>query len=146
MTPHQRQDIEAIINAIGEISKTEALNAIDKILAESRTEPQFDLIAHLVRQRAFSLRTFGPGPRTQGVADHIQKELVEISKEPLDLMEWVDVILLAMDGAWRAGHTPLAIAAAIAAKQAKNESRTWPDWRTADPNKAIGHVKEPKRP
>ena len=26
-----------------------------------------DLIALIRRQRAFSLRTFGPGPRTQGV-------------------------------------------------------------------------------
>lgn len=29
----------------------------------------------------------------------------------------------------------------ILAKQAKNEARDWPDWRTADPDKAIEHVK-----
>ena len=27
----------------------------------------------------------------------------------------------------------------MTAKQVKNEARTWPDWRTADPNKAIEH-------
>src|SRR5688572_4050611 len=90
-------------------------------------EPRFDLIEHLDRQRDFSLRTFGPGHRSQGVVDHIRKELIEIEAEPLDLSEWVDVILLALDGAWRAGHSPLAIAQGIAAKQAKNEQRAWPD-------------------
>lgn len=99
----------------------------------------FDLVAHLHRQRAFSARTFGPGRRTEGVSDHIRKELGEIAKDPADLFEWIDVIMLGCDGAWRAGHEPEAIAAALGAKLAKNEARTWPDWRTADPNKAIEH-------
>ena len=58
-----------------------------------------------------------------------------------ELEEWVDVIILAMDGAWRCGHTPEQIASAIVAKQTKNEGRTWPDWRTAEPGKAIEHVR-----
>ena len=62
---------------------------------------QFDLIAHLYRQRAFSRATFGPGARTAGVLDHICKELKEIEAKPDDLSEWVDLILLALDGAWR---------------------------------------------
>lgn len=95
--------------------------------------------AHLDRQREFSLRTFGPGPRTNGVLDHIAKELDEIRKAPDDLSEWADIIILALDGAWRTGAEPQDILDAIAAKQAKNEARTWPDWRTQDPNKAIEH-------
>ncbi len=101
----------------------------------------FNLISHLHRQRAFSFVTFGPGARTAGVLDHIRKELAEIEASPLDLTEWVDVILLALDGAWRAGHHPREITAAIEAKQTKNEARKWPDWRTAEPGKAIEHVK-----
>ena len=101
----------------------------------------FDLVAHLHRQRDFSERTFGPGARTTGVIDHIRKELSEIESQPDDVSEWVDVILLALDGAWRAGFSPEQIAEAIAAKQAKNEARQWPDWRTADPEKAIEHIK-----
>lgn len=104
--------------------------------------PHFDLVAHLRRQRIFSLATFGPGERAQGVIDHIRKELIEIEAIPGDLEEWVDVILLALDGAWRAGHAPEDIALAIATKQARNELRTWPDWRTAEPGKAIEHVRE----
>lgn len=30
---------------------------------------------------------------------------------------------------------------AIHEKQRRNEARTWPDWRGADPDKAIEHVR-----
>ena len=50
-------------------------------------------------------------------------------------------MILALDGAWRSGATPEQIDAAWQAKQAKNEARQWPDWRTSDPNKAIEHVR-----
>lgn len=100
----------------------------------------YDLIAHLYRQREFSRNTFGPGNRTEGVLDHIRKELLEIENEPLNLIEWIDVVLLALDGAWRSGYSPEEIAYALEAKQLKNEKRTWPDWRTADPNSAIEHL------
>ncbi len=100
-----------------------------------------NLVQHLCRQRSWSRKTFGPGNRAQGVVDHIRRELIEIEAEPGDLSEWVDVVLLALDGAWRAGHEPEEIVAAISAKQAKNEARLWPDWRTSDPSKAIEHIK-----
>jgi hypothetical protein len=101
----------------------------------------FDLVEHIERQRSFSISTFGPGIRTKAVIDHIQKEFKEIEADPTDLEEWVDVILLALDGAWRTGATSLEICAAIAAKQIKNERRDWPDWRTHDPDKGIEHIR-----
>ncbi|WP_371409756.1 DUF550 domain-containing protein [Micromonospora zamorensis] len=114
-----------------------AVRAFD---AERRAQGQAVIdYAHLVRQRAFSEGTFGPGPRTEGVLDHIRKELAEIEAAPDDLSEWVDVVILALDGAWRAGHEPQQIIDAIVAKQAKNEARVWPDWRTAKPGQAIEH-------
>lgn len=102
---------------------------------------QFDLVKHLRRQADFSARTFGPGARLEGVTDHIAKELHEVRDSGGALAEWVDVIILAFDGAWRSGATAEEIIAALEAKQAKNESRRWPDWRTADPAKAIEHVR-----
>lgn len=96
-------------------------------------------VNHLARQAAWSEATFGPGRRTAGVTDHIGKELDEIRSDPDDLGEWVDVVILALDGAWRTGASPEQIIAAVKAKQARNEARTWPDWRTADPDKAIEH-------
>lgn len=114
-----------------------------KVMHLSEAAPAFDLVQHLHRQVEFSARTFGPGQRTAGVCDHIRKELAEVQADAAagvhTLPEWVDVIILALDGAWRSGATPEQIVAAIVAKQAKNEGRRWPDWRTADPNKAIEH-------
>lgn len=97
------------------------------------------ILAHLRRQREWSERTFGPGPRTKGVIDHIRKELAEIEADPTDISEWIDVTILALDGAWRAGHSPEQIWEALKSKQAKNETRAWPDWRTMPPDKAIEH-------
>lgn len=98
-----------------------------------------DIAAFIREQKAFSEKAFGPGPRTKGITEHIEKELDEIRAEPTDLHEWVDVILLAMDGAWRAGHTPLAIEIAMQRKLVINQNRKWPDWRTAGDG-AIQHV------
>jgi len=101
---------------------------------------------HLAHQREWSLSTFGPGARLLGVLDHIRKELGEIEADPTDLAEWVDVIILAFDGAWRAGWEPQEIINAIVAKQARNEARTWPDWRTMSPDAAIEHVRDGEMP
>lgn len=101
----------------------------------------FSFYLHLHRQRNWSEQIFGPGSRAQGVIDHIRKELIEIEDDPTDLREWIDVVILALDGAWRSGASPTDIIEALSAKQLKNERRQWPDWRTADPDKAIKHIK-----
>ncbi len=110
----------------------------------------FDLEAHLKRQIAFSRATFGPGDRRKGVIDHIRKELIEVADtKGLDdaVSEWVDVVILALDGLTRAlaasgvdwRHIAPAACQKIEAKQTRNEQQTWPDWRTADADKAIEH-------
>ncbi len=100
------------------------------------------LIAIIDRQTKFSLKVFGPGPRDAGLIDHIKKELKEIEQAPGDLEEWIDVIILALDGAWRNGYTSHEILDALNAKQTKNEKRQWPDWKTAEPGKAIEHIRD----
>lgn len=102
----------------------------------------FDLVEHLERQRNFSLKTFGPGKREQGVVNHIRKELNEILEKPDDLEEWIDVVLLALDGAWRTGATSEEIAEMVRFKQSKNEKRNWPDWRTMNESDPIEHKKD----
>ena len=57
-----------------------------------------NLVDHLIRQMAFSHATFGPGTRTAGVADHIRKELDEVLEAGGSADEWVDVVILALDG------------------------------------------------
>ena len=60
-----------------------------------------DLKQHLLRQMAFSHATFGPGTRTNGVVDHIRKELVEVLESNGSADEWVDVVILGLDGLTR---------------------------------------------
>jgi hypothetical protein len=105
----------------------------------------FDLVAHLARAKAFSEKTFGPGARATTVVAHIRKELVEVEANPTDLEEWVDVAILAFDGAWRAGYTPEQIVSALAAKQAKNEARQWPDWRAVPDGQPIEHLRKQEK-
>ncbi|MDA8151503.1 MAG: DUF550 domain-containing protein [Acidithiobacillus sp.] len=133
----------AILRYLDPRADDTVVNRVARIIRYFREDYGFfDLVAHLYRQRAFSRDAFGPGQRTAGVLDHIRKELIEIEAAPDDLTEWVDVVLLALDGAWRAGHEPEAITRAIADKQRRNQQRTWPDWRTAEEGKAIEHVRE----
>jgi hypothetical protein len=126
------------------MSDKKDLNTLWDLVRSTKTDglDQYDLVAHLHRQREFSLRTFGPGERTEGVLDHIQKEIAEVRENPKDISEWIDIAILALDGALRMGFEPEQIAEALEAKQTKNESRKWPDWRTAEPGKAIQHVNE----
>lgn len=109
-----------------------------------------DLAAHLTRQMVWSRATFGPGARTNGVLDHITKEIAEVRAGNGDSAEWVDLVILSLDGLtrqlWAASDykKPAQEIAAtavnmIVGKQSRNEVRNWPDWRTADPNKAIEH-------
>lgn len=118
-----------------------------------------DFPERVARQIVFSRATFGPGTRTHGVIDHIRKELDEVlaaNSHDECAREWADVVILALEGLWREvayGHpnmslqtqsteaTALTAVQYILAKQSKNELRAWPDWRTADPNKAIEHVR-----
>lgn len=118
----------------------DALRAFDQAQPQDADRTASVMAAHFHRQRAWSLKTFGPGNRTAGVLDHIRKELREIEVEPLSLEEWIDVAILAFDGAWRTGATPEQIVTAWMGKQSKNEARDWPDWRTMPGDKAIEHV------
>lgn len=98
-------------------------------------------VEHLERQLEWSTRTFGPGARSEGVIQHILKELREIAEDPSDLDEWVDVIILSLDGAMRAGHSPQEVIERVKWKQSVNENRQWPDWRQFTESVAIEHVR-----
>lgn len=109
-----------------------------------------DLKQHLLRQMAFSHATYGPGERRKGVLDHIRKEIKEVEDSNGDSYEWVDLVILSLDGLTRRlaycngdRRDPEEVAALVCimlkSKQAKNEAREWPDWRTSSPDKAIEH-------
>jgi hypothetical protein len=112
-------------------------------LADLAVEPTMrDLARFFNAKAAWSAETFGPGDRYAGVVEHIRGELEEILAKPSDLTEWIDVVLLAMDGAWRsAGANGATFAEALIAKDQKNRARKWPDWRTLVPGQVSEHIR-----
>lgn len=94
----------------------------------------------------WNLRTFGPGLRTEGVTDHIARELDEIRQAPTDRVEWADALLLVLAGFMRAVNGDAeALIDAVRAKHQINLVRRWPDWRTADHDKAIEHIRNDRK-
>ncbi len=111
-----------------------------------------DMKAHLTRQMAWSRATFGPGESRDRVLDHLTKEIAEVRGSGGESAEWVDLVILSLDGLtrrlWAASNyeksaDEIAETAVkmIVGKQGRNERRDWPDWRTSDPSKAIEHVR-----
>lgn len=104
-----------------------------------------NLIYYLNKQIAWSKATFGKGPRTSGIMDHIIKELGEVveasynNDKEEELKEWVDVIILALDAAWRLGYSPVQVCKALMEKQDINKARKW--GKDKGDGKAIEHIR-----
>lgn len=111
-----RELVKGVGLAVSEISR---LQRAAGVTMQWEPVPTFDLIAHLHRQIAFSRRSLGPG-RIRELCDLIRIQLAEIETanaagKPETLEEWVAVIILALDGAWRGGGHPEEICFNIAA-------------------------------
>lgn len=98
-----------------------------------------DFIRYLSSQREWSRETFGEGLQTGRLCGHIREELLEIEESPSDVVEWVDVLILALDGAWRTGNSPGQIINAMIEKQKINRERKW---EVASPDNPVHHIKE----
>ncbi|MBO1021490.1 DUF550 domain-containing protein [Methylobacterium sp. SD274] len=117
-------------------------DAIRPLLASTPAAPNSDLATALARQMVWSRETFGPAPRTKGTVAHIKKELKEIEADPTDLVEWIDVLILALDGYWRHGGKPQDLPRMLKEKQLRNSRRRWPDWRKVAEDQAIEHTRD----
>lgn len=53
---------------------------------------------------AWARGTFGEGDHTASLLAHVKEELAEVEERPGALEEYIDIIILGMDGAWRAGR------------------------------------------
>lgn len=109
------------------LTDTEQSQLLDDILKETFAD-EVSLTQILAVQIPWSRKTFGEGNRQIGVIRHIESELQEIQSatDPEDvLIEWIDVALLAFDGAWRAGFTAEQVAEAFEKKAAINRRRSW---------------------
>lgn len=105
------------------------------------------LSTYLHRQINWSKRVFGPGRRTVGLTKHIEKECREVRQDApheAHLMEWIDIIILALDGYWRAGGEPHLLMGRLVRKQDINIARKWPPPGPQDqPNE---HIREEAQP
>lgn len=75
-------------------------------------------------QESWSRKTFGDGKRVEGTLKHIEKEIAEVRAKSDDLSEWIDIVILALDGYWRNGGKNAF--KDIVAKGKINRSRTYP--------------------
>lgn len=85
-----------------------------------------NIFNYIMDHMNWSRKTFGLGQRTEGICRHIESELQEIREDPKDAAEWIDIIILAIDGAWRAGLSPGEIVQELWRKQKINFERDWP--------------------
>ena len=102
----------------------------------------FNFVDFMDDKYKWSVETFGPGARTEGVVNHIREELDEVLASPEDISEWADIIILAIDGARRMGFSADDIIEGLIAKHLKNKARKWPDWRQFTTGEAINHVRD----
>jgi hypothetical protein len=75
--------------------------------------------------KAWSARTFGTNHGPEVSITHLIHEANEILANPRDLEEYADVLILLLDGVWRAGYTYFDLVAAVEDKHKKNLTRTW---------------------
>lgn len=112
-----------------------------------KSNGKFSFRSFYWQQQEFSEGTFGPGNRTKGVCEHIRKELAELEEavalgnRNAIIAEICDIIILAIDLAWRNGFRSSEIERGLMAKLRRNKSRIWPDWRKASRDKPIEHVR-----
>lgn len=103
------------------------------------------LYEYLHRQKEWSLNTFGPGDsveKHEGLIVHICKELDEIMDDPSDTVEWIDVAILALEGALRSKDSVAEVIDEMITKQLVNENRIWPNWEEVEPGVPIEHIEE----
>jgi len=91
------------------------------------------------RQRAWSTAQFGETVPIDRILNHITEEVAEVKAEPGTLHNWIDIVLLAFDGAWRAGHSPKEVVQAIQDVQVRNIMREWLDTKDLLPGQPNSH-------
>lgn len=94
--------LEAAFNALDFRSRPEWCNLCCHWHC-SRVSDCLDMEDLLQRQKRWSAATFGSGLRTVGNTAHIEKEIAEVRENPTSTEEWIDIVLLGIDGYWRAG-------------------------------------------
>lgn len=81
-----------------------------------------------------------PNQTVQGQLNHLRHEVREVQKDPNDLTEWADVLILFLGSAGRNFFVTQDLIAAAHAKMAINEKRQWP--AEADKDGVFHHIEK----
>jgi Protein of unknown function (DUF550). len=135
------QALESGLNGESDLAQ-QTRHALALLVSEG--EESESMAAYLREQIDWSTKTFGESKRTLGITRHIRKELAEVEAQPNDLSEWIDVIILALDGYWRHGGTPQTIMRDLTAKANINHGRVYPK-QTSD-TEPSEHIREDETP
>jgi hypothetical protein len=112
-----------------------------KVMAQDAVDPRrVSMVSVLASQITWSAKTFGTEARKEGLLRHIERECNEVrtaeSGGSNELSEWIDIVMLALDGAWRREWSSTfyttneavaeEVVTALLAKMAVNQAREWP--------------------
>jgi hypothetical protein len=158
-TPEASQEAAEALNtkedAWWRAAQADALEKADTILAAltASAAPAAPREGEAISLRGFlgvlmdwQAETFGPRQTLAGLRNHFDKEWAEIEENPTDLKEWLGLLNLSLSGARLHGYTFEDVASGWPELVAELQARTWPDWRDADPSKAIEHDRAAPRP
>lgn len=109
----------------------EAFVLLEQAIEELEAQQPFCFTDFVKRKMDHSRATW-PSQTLFGVLAHARKEVEEIEDNISDCIEWVDLILLGIDGACRTGLTPEQLGIQLERKLAINLQRAWPKPSTPD--------------
>lgn len=98
------------------------------------------LLAIIEQQESFQTEKF-PNHKLEGILKHLKREVDEIEKEPKDIIEWADALILYIGAMRTAGIEIYDVIKAVEIKQDINKKR---EWHEADADGVYSHKKEPK--
>lgn len=107
-----------------------------------KNSTQFSLSEYVKKHNFWSRNSFGVHSDPRGLIKHIIKECDEVLEDPTDGEEWVDIIILAIDGFNRCANEATcdnALEYVLQVKQQKNMTRSWP--KNADPGEPVEHIR-----
>lgn len=108
----------------------------------ANVEDVMSLDVLLMVKREWSLSVFGPDYTYGELLAHIRKEVAEVAANPNDTTEWIDIILLAMDGYWRANDRTSRAQNLMRDLAAKVEENKYRQWERSAPGEPMEHKRE----
>lgn len=82
--------------------------------------------SYIEDHHTWSRHALGAADRREGITKHVELEVKELRASGYDLTEWVDIIILGIDGALQCAG-PEEVAKALEIKQKLNIARLWPE-------------------